>query len=123
MSRYCYDIDEMLLCDGHVMGSDEIIAALEERDELADQITELPVGMAIVPREITAETGHKAGMMGEFFERIADTCPQCEGSGRHDASDCDLCDCMGEVTRDVGVSWTTIKAIHKRIVEIAEAAE
>lgn len=75
-----------------------------------------PEGMALVPREITAETGHKAGMIGDFHEEVGMQCPECEGS----ESGCDICGGSGEYVMRVSVSWTTIKAIHKRIVEIAE---
>lgn len=76
-----------------------------------------PAGMALVPREITAETGHKAGMIGDFHEEVGMQCPECEGS----ESGCDICGGSGEYVMRVSVSWTTIKAIHRRIVEIAEA--
>ena len=90
-----------------------------------------PEGMALVPREITAETGHKAGMIGDFSETVTMQCEICEGVGTIDerlggeafsdpAATCPDCEGAGEYGLKVPVSWTTIKAIHDRIVEIAE---
>jgi len=83
----------------------------------------LPEGMALVPQEITAESGHKAGMMGDFVETIEDCCPECGGSGHEDGDDCELCEGRGGWLRKVTVTWTTIKAIHRRIVELSEDRE
>lgn len=84
----------------------------------------LPEDMALVPREITAETGHKAGMIGDFTERWRDHCSFCYGSGLHedDGEECEACEGSGVEHRTTDISWTTIKAIHKRIVEISEAS-
>lgn len=79
-----------------------------------------PEGMTLVPREITAESGHKAGMIGDFIETIEDCCPECGGSGWDDGEDCDVCEGRGGWYRKVAVEWTTIKAIHRRVIEIAE---
>ncbi|TFH84949.1 hypothetical protein EQG41_19705 [Billgrantia azerbaijanica] len=77
-----------------------------------------PFGMALVPREITAETGHKAGMVGDFHESVLVRCPDCDND--EPDPDCEICDGLIEYEESVTVSWTTIKAIHRRIVEIAE---
>lgn len=73
-----------------------------------------PKGACLVPRAITAETGHKAGMMGDFTETIALDCVHCDAEG------CEECQDTGQHLQHITVSWTTIKAIHQRIVEIAE---
>jgi DnaJ-class molecular chaperone len=54
-----------------------------------------------------------------FHEEIDETCPDCEGSGWDDGDDCQLCKGRGELSRPIGISWTSIKAIHRRIVEIS----
>lgn len=81
-----------------------------------------PEGMALVPREITAETGHKAGMMSEFSQSFPVQCDVCEGDGQSIAEDgpCANCEGAGEYVLKVNISWINIKAIHKRIVEISE---
>ncbi|MBW5802222.1 Lar family restriction alleviation protein [Halomonas elongata] len=80
----------------------------------------LPEGVALVPREITAESGYKARMIGDFVETIEDCCPECGGSGWDDGEDCEVCEGRGGWYRMVSVEWTTIKAIHRRVIEIAE---
>ncbi len=85
-----------------------------------------PEGMALVPREITAETGHKAGMMGEFSQSLPVMCEACDGDGEDEHDDsgvCSDCDGAGEYVLNVNISWVTIKAIHRRIVEIAEGGK
>ena len=86
-----------------------------------------PEGMALVPREITAESGHKAGVMGEFSETVLMRCEECDGDGLggedEEYGGCSGCDGAGEYAMKVPVSWTTIKAIHRRIVEIVEGRE
>lgn len=74
--------------------------------------------MALVPREITAESGHKVGMIGEFHEEVLVRCPDCDMD--QPDPDCEICDGIMEYTETVAVSWTTIKAIHRRIVELSE---
>lgn len=83
-----------------------------------EQVSKRLDGLALVPREISAATGHKAGMIGDFNESVEVMCSECE----QDDPDPDCGECGGEFfyQQDVPVSWTTIKAIHKRIVEIAE---
>src|SRR5690554_95679 len=79
----------------------------------------LPEGMALVPQEITAETGHKAGMMGDFSETALMRCEVCDGDGLggedEEYGGCSECGGAGEYALKVPVSWTTIKAIHRRI--------
>ncbi|MFW6344798.1 MAG: hypothetical protein ACOC0M_00480 [Halomonas sp.] len=85
-----------------------------------------PEGMALVPREITAESGHKAGMIGDFSETVLMRCEACDGDGLgrdEEYGGCSECNGAGEYAHKVPVSWTTIKAIHRRIVEIAEGGE
>jgi len=72
----------------------------------------------MVPRRLTAENGGKALMMGEFFEKIDITCPNCQGDGiTEDGDVCKECDDCGEVVQQVDVSWTTIKAIYARAID------
>lgn len=100
----------------------EAIAQLRDRLKLNPyrQIESIPESMALVPREITAESRHKAGMMGNFIETFKDYCPNCGGCGFDDGDVCETCEGRGGWLRKVAVDWTTIKAIHRRVVEIAE---
>lgn len=73
----------------------------------------------VVPKAITAEAGYKSALIGEFIEKHSERCPECEAMG--DEEDCIICLGTGEVENRIPVSWVNIKAIHKRIVEIAAA--
>ncbi|MDT8895443.1 hypothetical protein RSO41_12330 [Halomonas sp. I1] len=77
-----------------------------------------PEGMALVPREITAESGHKAGMIGDFHESVSMRCTECDPDDPD--PDCEVCDGLVEFEGQAPVSWTTIKAVHRRVIEIAE---
>lgn len=67
-------------------------------------ISKLAFGWVLVPAELTAENGMKAALIGEFRE------------------DYTITDDHGDTHREsVLVSWHNIKAIHKRVVEIAAA--
>ena len=72
----------------------------------------------MMPRELTAENGVKALLIGEFKENVPVQCSDCHGLG-HDQNlaGCKTCDGLGILHLDVPVSWTTIKAIYTRVVE------
>lgn len=69
----------------------------------------------LMPKELTAENGAKALLIGEFKEQITLHCPECEDVGG--ADDCHICQGAGEYQYYVDVSWSTIKAIYKMAVE------
>jgi hypothetical protein len=84
------------------MGREDIelkIRAVERRGHA--QTPAVPEGYVLVPRELTAENGAKAFLIGEFSETF------------------DYMDDEGdECVADIPVSWTTIKAIHKKMVAL-----
>jgi hypothetical protein len=65
-----------------------------------------------MPRELTAENGAKAALIGEIFEYVRYECPNCSGG----ILDCFVCDGEGGITDKITVSWTNIKAIYKEAV-------
>lgn len=69
-----------------------------------------------MPKELTAENGAKALLIGEFYETIEHDCPECD---QPDSSleSCELCNGSGRISHEIPVSWTTIKAIYKMAVE------
>jgi len=71
--------------------------------------------LVMLPRTLTAENGAKALLSGEFAEHDRLECPECIEHGSNDT--CETCSGNGYVTIDVPVSWITIKAIYKKIVE------
>lgn len=71
-----------------------------------------------LPKELTAENGAKALLMGEFKETIKIVCPECyEAPTIYGRDDCDVCDGNGYYYQEVPVGWTTIKEIYKMIVD------
>ena len=66
----------------------------------------------MMPRELTAENGAKAAMLGEFIINFPMKCC-CLG----EREDCDVCGGAGEYIQPVNVPWTTIKAIYKSAVK------
>lgn len=65
----------------------------------------------LMPRELTAENGAKALLIGEFHFPVDVMCQPCEGSG------CNECSHTGEVAQEIFVPWTIIKAIYAKAVE------
>lgn len=63
------------------------------------QSVQVPAGYIMVPRELTAENGAKSALIGEFNEEFG--CLDEDGD---------------EQFANVPVTWTTIKAIHKKMV-------
>lgn len=117
-------------CDGCCAKGPEVRTDYTENGPWVEKAKEewnsrhVPEGMALVPQTVSAESGHKAGMIGDFSETVSIMCEACDGSGEDENADdmtCAECDGSGEYGLKVPVSWTTIKAIHRRIVEISAA--
>lgn len=73
-----------------------------------------PEGYSLVPTKITAESGHKYALMGEFSESVTLTCPDCDTEEPDEH--CEICNGHGEYEQSVAVKWDTIKRIHDQIV-------
>jgi len=73
----------------------------------------------LMPKELTAENGAKALLIGDFSETVViDNCSCTETGDSEDAEpDCEYCDGTGQITINATVSWTTIKAIYAKAVE------
>lgn len=101
------------LHEGHALSDGEI--DLEEYRanaiEAGNQYARRLKGWDFLPRNLTAENGAKAALIGEFSEQIEVTCDECSGCN----PDCEFCD--GKTWRQsVPVSWTTIKEIYAAAV-------
>ena len=80
-----------------------------------------------MPKDLTAENGAKALLIGEFYEEFSQQCGECHGDGviltdpdgeEGDVeAECGGCFGSGERVVRVPVSWITIKAIYKMAVE------
>lgn len=75
----------------------------------------------LMPKELTAESGAKAVLTGEFSEEIELTCATCDFHGVQ--RDCEICG--GEISymQSVTISWPTIKRIYARAVETVAAPQ
>ena len=65
-------------------------------------------GMMYMPKTLSAKSGHKTLLSGEFKERVDIVCPNC-GEG-------------GTGSQDMVISWTTIKNIYEKIVKFEKGA-
>ena len=76
----------------------------------------------VMPRELTAENGAKALLMGEFSETIILPCEYCIGGWEDEelGEECTHCEGSGEYSQGIPVSWTTIKEIYKMAVKHLE---
>ena len=71
--------------------------------------------MVIMPRELTAENGAKAALMGEFQIEFPIVCYDCYLNGENE--NCLICGGSGEYIRSINVPWTTIKEIYRSTVK------
>lgn len=76
----------------------------------------------MMPRTLTAANGAKLALIGEFGVKTKVECPVCGGCGMDEddelgARQCYVCDGEGYVDQDIGIPWTTIKAIYAAAVE------
>lgn len=76
-----------------------------------------PEGSVALPVKITAETGHKYALIGEFSESLTLPCPECDEDEPDE--DCEICLGIGEYEQPVPIEWDTIKRIHDRIVSVS----
>lgn len=127
MSNYILVNPESLknsLNDGHDVSTAIIFSAIpankhhiahleEENARLRRQLEERD-GQVLMPAVLTSENGAKYAMMGEFHEVVELECTACDG----DNEDCDVCEGNGAYNHHVTVSWSTIKDIYKRAVQL-----
>lgn len=66
----------------------------------------------IMPKELTAENGAKALLMGEFAVKLPEYCHMCGGSGEG----CEVCGGSGQIMSIINVPWVTIKKIYAKAV-------
>jgi len=71
----------------------------------------------LMPKELTAENGAKACLIGEFFETIQIPCEECLVMGETDDDTCPECFGTNYINRRVPVSWTTTKDIYAAVVK------
>ena len=75
-------------------------------------------GFIFLPKELTAENGAKAALIGEFFEITNVRCDECDGNGEDEYGDaCQECEGAGICEQKTIVSWTTTKQIYAAAVK------
>lgn len=110
-----------------VSNRDELLPSIKpapELDSVAKNAKSLPSkspiipdGYVVVPKRLTAENFAKVALSGEFSETKFINCPECFGD-----DECETCDGSGRIEIKVTVSWTNIKAIWAKGVELFAAA-
>tara|TARA_R100001443_G_scaffold75752_1_gene83288 strand:+ start:694 stop:948 length:255 start_codon:yes stop_codon:yes gene_type:complete len=74
----------------------------------------------MMPRELTAENGAKALLLGEFSVGDFIECGRCDGgdaSSDDEYEECEFCEGQGGHHVNFAVDWPTIKAIYAKAVE------
>jgi hypothetical protein len=88
--------------------------ALLAHEALLCQLRERGADTVRMPRELTAENGAKAALIGEISMAAELTCSACS---YHDVDpECEVCGGEIRYTQPVPVEWSTIKAIYRAAV-------
>lgn len=75
----------------------------------------VPDGYCIMPRQLTAENGAKALLLGEFNLQVTMECPEC-CELEEPAEGCSICDGEGEYGQKHTIPWDQIKFIYSKAV-------
>ena len=98
--------------------TEELCQLLIERiAELEAEAAEVNADFVLMPRELTAENGAKAMLIGEFSVPVHVACPDCDGERDSYVMGCELCDGSGLVLQSIPVPWPTIKQIYVMAVK------
>lgn len=110
------DREYMFLLFYSMQGLVARMRAAEKRADAAALSTPpaVPSNFVLIPKELTAENGAKAALIGEFAEVTAALCPDCQGN----YDDCFTCNGDGTVSQHVPIKWDTIKRIYRKAVEV-----
>lgn len=85
------------------------------RREAAASVAVVPDGYCIMPRQLTAENGAKALLLGEFNLQVTMECPECCDL-EEPAEGCSICDGEGEYGQKHTIPWDQIKYIYSKAV-------
>ena len=75
----------------------------------------VPDGYCIMPRQLTAENGAKALLLGEFNLQVTMECPECCDL-EEPTEGCSICDGEGEYGQKHTIPWDQIKFIYSKAV-------
>ncbi|MEX0297076.1 hypothetical protein AAH995_27825 [Pseudomonas putida] len=76
----------------------------------------IPEGYCIMPRQLTAENGAKALLLGEFRLEVTRECPECLELDEP-AEGCEICDGEGEYAQRHTIPWEQIRYIYSEAVK------
>lgn len=76
----------------------------------------IPDGYCLMPRQLTAENGAKALLLGEFKLEVTCECPECREL-EEPAEGCEICDGEGEYAQRHTIPWDMIKFIYSEAVK------
>jgi len=85
------------------------------RGEQITPVSVVPDGYCIMPRQLTAENGAKALLLGEFKLQVTKECPEC-CELEEPTEGCVICDGEGEYEQQHTISWDQIKFIYSKAV-------
>lgn len=92
--------------------------AIGETSAMAEQpapVEVMPDGYCIMPRQLTAENGAKALLLGEFKLLVTKECPEC-CELEEPTEGCSICDGEGEYGQKHTIPWDQIKYIYSKAV-------
>ncbi|MCE0990302.1 MULTISPECIES: hypothetical protein [Pseudomonas putida group] len=79
-------------------------------------LVSMPDGYCLMPRQLTAENGAKALLLGEFRLEVTRECPECLELDEP-AEGCEICDGEGEYAQRHTIPWDKIKFIYSEAVK------
>ncbi|MFJ2549558.1 hypothetical protein ACIOVF_24270 [Pseudomonas sp. NPDC087612] len=100
-------------CDKHVLHLQDLLTqpAAQHQGEPA-----VPEGYCLMPRQLTAENGAKALLLGEFKLQVTRECPECQEL-EEPLEGCEVCDGEGEYAQRHTIPWDQIKFIYSEAVK------
>lgn len=79
-------------------------------------VASLPDGYCMMPRQLTADNGAKAQLLGEFKLTVTRECPECLEL-EEPLEGCEICDGEGEYGQRHTIPWDQIKFIYSEAVK------
>lgn len=92
--------------------------AIGEISAMAEQpapVEVVPDGYCIMPRQLTADNGAKALLLGEFKLLVTKECPEC-CELEEPVEGCSICDGEGEYGQKHTIPWDQLKYIYSKAV-------
>jgi hypothetical protein len=94
----------------------DILRAQPAAQHQAEPAVVVPEGYCLMPRQLTAENGAKALLLGEFKLQVTRECPECQEL-EEPLEGCEVCDGEGEYAQRHTIPWDQIKFIYSEAVK------